>query len=62
MKKCNKPETGCDLDCLNCEVPTTEPEYCESCLEKAEENDLEYEANFTHITGIWTCEHCGMGV
>lgn len=62
MKKCNEPETGCDLNCHHCEIPSIEPEDCETCLIRAEEDNIDYEANFTHVTGIWTCEHCGRGV
>lgn len=62
MKECNESKTGCDLDCHNCEIPTINPEWCEDCAQQAEENEFEYEANFTHKTGIWTCEHCGGAV
>lgn len=60
-KECNQPETGCDFNCMECEIPTYEPEDCEDCSQEAEENGIEYEANFTHITGSWTCEHCRGG-
>lgn len=61
MKICNNPETGCDYRCMECEVPTTEPEYCQRCEEEAEENGFEYEFNVTHKTGYWTCENCRRG-
>ena len=60
-KECNNPETGCDYRCMECEVPTTEPEYCQRCEEEAEENGFEYEFNVTHKTGSWTCENCRGG-
>lgn len=60
MKKvCNDFDTGCDLCCMECEIPTVEPEYCERCMNEDEEAGFEYEANFTHVTGTWTCERCG---
>lgn len=59
MKKiCNKIETGCALNCMSCEIPTTEPEGCEHCMNVAEENDVEYEFNMTHINGYWQCQDC----
>jgi len=61
-KECNKPETGCDYECLDCEVPTTEPEYCESCETLATENGYDYEFNVDHISGYWKCSHCNKGV
>ena len=61
MKICNEPETGCDYNCRDCEVPTTEPEWCEDCAQEAEDSGIEYEFNVTHKTGSWTCENCGGG-
>lgn len=61
-KVCNLPSTGCDLNCMECEVPTYEPEWCEECAESAEESGIDYEPNFTHKNGCWTCETCGGGV
>lgn len=61
-KECNQPETGCDYNCIDCEVPSTEPEYCEDCERDAEESGSEYEFNVTHKTGSWTCENCRGGV
>lgn len=60
-KECNKPETGCNYNCRGCEIPTTEPEWCENCSQQAEEDDIEYEFNVTHKTGSWTCENCRGG-
>jgi len=60
--KCNDTSTGCNFDCRNCAVPKMEPEWCERCSSAAEEDGIEYEANFTHVTGTWTCDHCGGGV
>lgn len=57
-KICDEPESGCDYDCMECEVPTVEPEYCEDCESQAEEDGVEYEPNFTHKNGCWTCENC----
>ena len=50
-KECNNPETGCDYRCMECEVPTVEPEWCENCAQESEENGFEYEFNVTHKTG-----------
>lgn len=61
-KVCNDKSTGSDFDCHNCEIPSVEPEDCEPCTQMAEDDGVDYEANFTHVTGTWTCEHCGMGV
>ncbi len=61
-KVCGDEDTGCDLNCMECEVPTITPEDCEDCRAEAEESGFEYEANFTHVTGCWTCEHCRRGV
>lgn len=58
MKECNKPETGCDYNCLECEIPQTEPEDCEHCLSMAEEDGIEYEANFIYDGNSWICENC----
>ena len=62
MKECDKPETGCDYNCMNCEIPTFEPEDCEKCSAQAEEDGAEYEHNFNHISGTWTCDSCGREV
>lgn len=62
MKKCKDPMTGCDLDCINCEVPTYEPEDCEDCATLAEENGFEYEANFSYVDDHWICCNCRRGV
>jgi thioredoxin 1 len=61
-KCCNDPDTGCDLNCMECEVPTIEPENCQYCEDESEDNGVDYEANFTHISGTWCCENCGRGV
>ena len=58
MKICNEPETGCDYCCMDCEVPTIEPEWCEDCANQAEEDGFEYEFNVTHKNGYWECENC----
>lgn len=58
QKQCDQPETGCDYNCMNCEIPSVEPEDCEYCLEESEEAGIEYEANFTHSSGTWTCTNC----
>ena len=60
-KECNNPETGCDYRCMECEVPTTEPEWCERCAQEAEDSEIEYEFNVTYKTGSWTCENCRGG-
>ena len=60
-KECDNPETGCDYCCMECEIPTTEPEYCEDCAQEAEDSGFEYEFNVTHKTGSWTCENCRGG-
>lgn len=62
MKECNNPETGCDLNCFDCEIPTVEPEWCEDCAEQAEKDGIEYEFLVTHVNGYWQCEHCRKGV
>ena len=59
---CNDTSTGCNFNCTSCSVPNMEPEDCERCSISAEEEGIDYEANFTHVTGSWTCEHCGRGV
>ena len=59
MKECNKEETGCDYDCMECEVPTVEPEWCEHCSQEAEESGIEYEFLVTHKHKTWACETCG---
>lgn len=58
IKECNNPNTGCDLNCINCEIPGYDPEDCEYCRKESEENDCEYEANFTYINGNWECCNC----
>lgn len=57
-KICNNLLSGCNYECTSCEVPTIEPEDCEYCLEEAEENGIEYEANFTYRNGVWQCDNC----
>ena len=61
-KECNNPDTGCDYNCIDCEIPTFEPECCEDCTNQAKEDGIEYEFLVTHKTGSWTCEHCRKGV
>ena len=58
MKECNKLETGCDFCCMSCEIPETEPEYCEECCSLAEEQGIDYEFNMTYRNGHWQCENC----
>lgn len=63
MKKiCDKLETGCDFNCIECEIPQIEPEDCENCLTNDEESGIEYEANFTYVNGTWQCGNCGGSV
>jgi hypothetical protein len=63
MKKvCNDLISGCDYNCICCNVPKIEPEDCEYCREDSEESGVEYEADFTYRTGTWTCENCGRPV
>ena len=50
-KECNNPETGCNYNCRNCEVPLVEPEWCEDCAQEAEESGFEYEFNVIHKNG-----------
>lgn len=39
--------------------PTIEPEWCEDCMEEAEESGIEYEPNFTWKGSWWECDNCG---
>lgn len=55
---CNDLESGCDHCCSECDVPAIEPEDCGYCLQEAEENDFEYEANFIYSGGCWYCDNC----
>ena len=44
-KICDNSETGCDYCCMDCEIPTIEPEWCEEYAQKAEDAGFEYEFN-----------------
>lgn len=57
-KECNCPETGCDMNCMECEVPLFEPEWCEDCANAAEEAGIEYEFDVNHYNGYWECSNC----
>lgn len=58
MKECSNFESGCDLNCWDCEIPTIEPEWCENCAREAEECGFEYEFDVTHKNGCWECCSC----
>lgn len=51
-----------EKDCINCDIPTIDPEDCESCKRNAEENGFEYEHNVTWKNGMWVCDNCNRGV
>lgn len=53
-KTCGFINTGCDYDCMNCEVPHLEPEDCPYCSEDDELYILE--AYFKHKR--WYCSYC----
>lgn len=61
-KICGDEDSGCDLGCMDCEIPTIEPEYCESCYYDDEKNGIEYEFNPTHESGSWQCGNCRGGM
>lgn len=48
-----------DHDCINCDVPTSEPEDCQYCLDEEIESGIEYERNFTYKDDVWICDNCG---
>ena len=58
IKQCNKPETGCDYNCIDCEIPDITPEECKDCMREAEENGVEYEFNVNYKNGWWECDNC----
>lgn len=59
MKKiCKDFNTGCDMNCMECEIPEIEPEWCENCMEEMEESGIEYEPNFVYENDVWLCDNC----
>lgn len=48
-----------DIDYPEEEGPGCEPEWCEHCMENAEESGIEYTPDFYIEDGSWRCEHCG---
>ena len=58
MKECGNMSSGCDHDCMECDVPSIEPESCQNCMDNAEDSGVEYEGNFTYQGGCWYCDTC----
>ena len=52
------------LDPASCSATEDEPwcesEECETCVESAEEDGMDYEHNMTWENGAWVCDGCGM--
>ena len=50
-KQCGVTNSGCDYNCMSCEIPTSEPKECPDCTD-FEKSHAYYEDK------KWYCSHC----